>query len=217
LLYTLVFANGDLNDGPAVQAALGVMEPRLVIAADGGSLLAQQLGITPDVVIGDMDSTSEQQLAEFQAKGAEIIHFPVAKDETDLELALLEATKRGGKAIRILGATGGRLDQTLANIYLLALPALQDCDMQLVSERQRVWLAHAGLTTITGAKGDTVSLIPLSGEAVGIRTENMEYPLRGETLTFGPARGVSNVMLANEASFTFERGLLLVIHTIGRA
>jgi thiamine pyrophosphokinase len=215
-LYGLVFANGDLNDGPAVRAALNVPPPWLVIAADGGLRHALALNLVPEVVIGDMDSADPALLAQAEQRGAEVKRFPADKDETDLELALIEAAQRGCNPIRVIGAVGGRLDQTIGNAYLLALPALRTCDVGLVSGSQNMWLAYPGEVRITGEPGDTLSLLPV-GAAVGIVTDRLKYPLRHETLTFGPARGMSNVLLEHEARVTFESGLLFMIHTMGRA
>ncbi len=152
-LYTLIFANGDLNDGPAVRAALAAPGPRLVIAADGGLAAAISFNVTPDVIIGDMDSADSDLLARARAKGAEVITFPAHKDETDLELALLEARRRGSRTIRVIGFYGGRLDQTLGNIYLLNLPALDDADVRLISHAQTTRLARPGETLINGQGG----------------------------------------------------------------
>jgi thiamine pyrophosphokinase len=217
ILYALIFANGDPNDGPAVQAALALPGPRLVIAADGGLRLALQAGLTPDIIIGDMDSADPDTLAHATAGGAEIKAFPARKNETDLELALMEAVQRGCNTISVIGFLGDRIDQTLGNVYLLALPLLQDCNVKLVNRSQTTWLARPGETFITGQPGDTLSLLPIAGDAVGITTQGLEYSLHHESLAFGPARGMSNVLMGTEASLNFESGLLLVVHTMGRA
>ena len=128
------------------------------------------------------------------------MRHPAEKDETDLELALLWAVEQGANWLRMIGATGGRIDQTMSNIYLLALPILDGCDVKLVAGKQALWLARPGETRIGGAVGDTISLIPLNGTVRGVRTENLYYPLKDEDLYFGPARGVSNVMTAEEAA-----------------
>lgn len=215
--HALIFANGDPNDGEMVRRALDSVPDALVIAADGGAAMARHFGRTVDALIGDMDSVSEDDLARAEKAGAAILRYPAAKDETDLELALLYAVERGADWIRIIGAVGDRLDQTLSNVYLLALPALKDCDARLVEGKQEAWLAGAGANVIEGKAGDTVSLIPLNGAVHGIRTEGFEYPLRDETLTFGPARGVSNVLDAPRGVVHVAEGTLLVVHTIGRA
>ena len=160
------------------------------------------------VVVGDLDSLRRK------TPGAEIRRASPDKDETDLELALLLAAERGATWIRVIGATGGRLDHTLGNVMLLALPALRGLDIRIVSDRQETRLieTHA---VIEGAAGDTLSLLPLGGDAEGVRTEGLKYPLRGDTLYFGPARGVSNVLTGRRAEVWIERGRLLAVHTLG--
>ncbi len=213
----LVFANGALNDGPAVQNVLSAAPKALVIAADGGARLAQMCGLRPHWVVGDMDSLSAEALHTLQTAGARIERHSPHKDESDLELALLAAVREGARWIRVLGAIGDRLDQTLANIALLSLDALSGCDVRLVAGRQTLWLIGAGEHIVHGRAGDTVSLLPLGGDAIGITTAGLEYPLRDETLRFGPARGVSNVMVGTRAQVRLRTGILAVIHTPGRA
>lgn len=200
-----------------VRRALAQMPDALVIAADGGARLARYFGHVVHAVIGDMDSITEADLQRATSTNAAILRYPAAKNETDLELALLYAVKQGAQWIRIIGAVGDRLDQTLSNVYLLGLPALAEVDVRLVASKQETWLSDSGIAIIDGAPGDTVSLIPLSGIVEGIRTEGMHYPLNNETLFFGPARGVSNVLDGSRAVVHFDKGILLIIHTIGRA
>jgi thiamine pyrophosphokinase len=143
--------------------------------------------------------------------------FPPEKDETDLEIALKWTVQQGYQSMRVIGALGRRIDQTFGNIYLLALPELTPLDVRFVSADQQLWLARPGQFTIEGLAGDTVSLIPIGGDTVNIQTEGLHYPLINETLFMGPARGISNVLDAECATISFETGLLLVVHTIGRA
>lgn len=213
----LVFANGEINDGPRVRQALAAAPDALVIAADGGARIAAYFERRVDLIVGDMDSVDETTLAELAAAGAEVERHPVHKNETDLELALTHAVERGIDWIRIIGGLGGRLDQSLSNVYLLALPILKDCDVALVADGYEARLLHPGTRAIAGASGDTVSLIPLSGVAERVRTENLYYPLNDEDLYFGPARGVSNVMNGPVAQVTFTGGVLLLVHTLGHA
>ncbi|MHB8628619.1 MAG: thiamine diphosphokinase [Aggregatilineales bacterium] len=218
--FGLIFANGELNDGPAVRSALAKFldsPATLIIAADGGARHAQALGLAPHLVVGDFDSLTEAELDGLRVAGAELRHFSAHKDESDLELAILAAIDANCDSICVIGGIGDRLDQTLANVYLLVLPALCGRDVWLVAGKQTVWMAYPGETQIPGLPGDTLSLIPLNGEVSGIVTDGLEYPLRNETLTYGPARGISNVLLRESASIRFERGVLLLIQTIGRA
>lgn len=214
----LIFANGDLNPGPMVDRALqDAGAAALVIAADGGARHLLALGLPPRAVIGDMDSASPEELARCEAAGAAILRHQPEKDETDLELALFYAVQQGADWIRVIGAMGGRLDQTLANVLLLTLPALVGVDVQLVADRQSAVVLPAGTHHLRGSEGDTLSLIPLGGAACGVTTTGLSYPLRDETLSFGPARGVSNVFGAELASVFVAEGMLLAVHTLGRA
>jgi thiamine pyrophosphokinase len=214
----LVFANGDANDGPQVRRAIADAGPApLRIAADGGAHVAAFFGILPDCVIGDMDSLRPDELAQLAARGATIIRHPPEKDATDLELALIEARGRGACWMRVLGAIGDRVDQVLANIALLSLPALASCDIQLVAGRQSLRWVASGQHTLAGQPGDTLSLLPMAGDAHQIRTEGLRYPLVGESLHYGPARGVSNVFTGERVRISIGHGGLLAIHTDGRA
>lgn len=213
----LIFANGAIEDGEMVQRALADAPAALIVAADGGARVAAHYGRHVDTVIGDMDSLTPDELVALRAGDTTTLSHPAEKDETDLELALMWAVEQGADWLRVVGATGGRLDQALSNIYLLALPILNGRDVKLVAGGQATWLARAGRTEIAGAVGDTISLIPLNGTVRGVRTEALYYPLVDEDLYFGPARGVSNVMTTERAAVTVRAGVLLVVHTIGRA
>jgi thiamine pyrophosphokinase len=213
----LIFANGKIHDGPMVQHALKTAINPLIIAADGGARIAQHFKLPVDVVVGDMDSLSTQELDSLMEDGAEIQRHPPEKDFTDLELALYYARQQNIDWIRIIGGLGGRLDQMLANIYLLTLPVLENCDVRLVSRRQETCLLVPGTHIINGTPDDTISLLPIGGDAGGVCTEGLVYPLKRERLTFGASRGVSNVMQAATAKITVQTGRLLLIHTLGKA
>jgi thiamine pyrophosphokinase len=176
-LTALIFANGDPNDGPMVRRILDSAPNAWVIAADGGARQAAHYGRTVHTVIGDMDSLSAAEIGALEASGAKVQRYPEEKDETDLEIALIHAAQQGATWIRVIAAIGDRLDQTLSNVYLLALPVLRGRDVRMVAGKQEAWLLYPGENVIHGAGGDTFSLLPISGEAVGVRTENLYYPL----------------------------------------
>lgn len=213
----LVLANGLLGD--VVQARDRVLrwEAPLVIAADGGYRHAAALGLKVDVVIGDLDSLDGDLRATLEASGTHVEAAPAEKDETDLELALLYAVRQGANPIAVLGALGGRLDMTLSNMLLLTHPALAGAHVELWNGTQTAWLIRPPGGEVGGAVGDTLSLVPLGGDALGITTQGLKYALRDERLAFGPARGVSNVLTEATARVSLREGLLLAVHTPGRA
>lgn len=205
----VIFANGQLTRPILLQP------DDLVIAADGGTHHCLGLGIRPQIVIGDLDSVREDELRALSASGTEIITYPARKDFTDLELALQEAQKRGADQVLLLAALGKRWDQSLANILLPA--ALPGLNITILDDQQEIHFIRTGESLmITGQPGDTVSLLPLGGDGIGITTHGLEYPLYQEMLPIGSTRGVSNVMLQDQASVKLGLGLLLcaVIHQL---
>lgn len=209
----LVFANGELPAGTPLRRQPGDW----IVAADGGARHCLAAGLTPALVVGDLDSLAPADRARLEAAGARFEQHPRDKDETDLELALLSAVRAGAGFIGVLGALGGRLDMTLANLFLLAHPALAGRRVEFWHGPQTAWLLRPPGGTVAGQPADTLSLIPLGGPAEGLRTTGLRFALRGETLAFGPARGVSNVLTQPEAEVSFTSGALLAVHTPGRA
>jgi thiamine pyrophosphokinase len=208
----LIFANGALDD--VAWIALYLDRARAVIAADGGLRHLLALGRRPDVLIGDLDSLPpgvEVELADWRT---EVIQHPPAKDATDLELALLYAQQRFPNCeLLIFGGFGGRLDQTLANVLLLAHPDLIGHPVRFVEARESAWLVTEE-TQIAGRPGDTVSLIPLGGPVHVAETSGLRWPLRDEVLAFGPARGISNELTGETGVVRLRGGMLLCIHGV---
>jgi thiamine pyrophosphokinase len=225
-----------LGDGRAPQrAALDAAWPdwdrgvSLVVAADGGARLAEALGRRIDRWVGDADSYPRAEVDRLAAAGVAVRLVPSAKDESDLELAVLDAADAGVAEITVLGGLGGaRLDHELANVALLAHPRLAGVQVRLLDEATRVTLlAGAGAGAAAGAGGagdparfasrgaigDLVSLLPVGGAARGITTVGLAYPLSDEPLEVGPARGLSNVRTSEEAVVTVREGRLLVVET----
>jgi thiamine pyrophosphokinase len=214
-LQALIVANGDITAWSHLPNDLRFAE--LIIAVNGGWHHCQTLGINANVVIGDFDSLSASVLKQIEESNTQLKNYPQEKDEIDLELALLYAVDQGAGEINILGGLGGRFDMSMANVSLMLLPQLQGVSVTFWHHRQKVWLIQPPGGEIQGKAGDTLSLLPLGGEASGIRTKNLTYPLEDEDLPFGPARGVSNMLTADVATVSLERGSLLAVWTPGRA
>lgn len=206
---TLIFANGVVAENGWLDRYLERAE--VVIAADGGTQHLLARGVRPDIVIGDMDSLTSEARYELETAGTRFIEFPRDKDETDLELALLDTASAETGDILVFGALGGRLDQTIGNILLLAHPALAGRNVRLVEPGQQAWLVE-GEAEISGSYGDIISLIPIGGDVRIKMTTGLRWELRDEVLTVGPARGISNEMTADVASVSVESGRLLCVH-----
>ncbi|MCD6287178.1 MAG: thiamine diphosphokinase [Anaerolineae bacterium] len=209
----VIFANGLLDDRAADVRAWTRPGDHFV-AADGGARHAMGAGIRLHHVIGDMDSLDQGLRRRLEEMGTEFHIAPVAKDETDLELALMWAAVQPlVHEIVVLGAFGGRPDQALANLLLLALPELASHRVLMIDGRWSVRVIRGGeRVTLRGTPGDYLSLIPLGGPASGVTTEHLVFPLDAETLAFGPARGVSNRLETEAATVTVQEGLLWCFH-----
>jgi thiamine pyrophosphokinase len=164
-------------------------------------------------VIGDLDSLDEEELTKLVNADTDMVEVPAQKDETDLELALLYAVEHGARDIVVLGAFGDRIDMSLSNLLLLTHPNFRSVHIAYWYGKQTAWLIRPPGDEIHGQSGDTCSLIPLQGDAEGITTQELYYPLKDERLVFGPARGVSNVLTASIARVALDSGLLLAIHS----
>lgn len=210
---TLILTNGELLDSAALKARIDTWSPDQIIAADGGSRHASTLGLQIDLIVGDLDSIEDAQRETLRAQGTRIEHYKAEKNETDLELALLRAVEQGAAEIAVVGIVGDRLDMVLANIHLLTQEALNPIRAELWLGRQTAWLIRPPGEEFAGAPGDIMSLIPLKGDVIGVTTSGLAYPLQGETLYFGPARGVSNVMEQELCRVDLEAGILLAVHT----
>lgn len=210
MTYTVIVANAPAIDLTPYQRLLTLADR--LIAADGGGTALFASGYTPHLIIGDLDSIAAEALTAYQAKGVAIERHRPDKDETDLELALLAAAAMGTTRIDVIGALGGRWDQSLANVMLLGMPELRGRRVRLLDVPQQIWLVDRE-SVIPGLVGDTVSLLPFGGDAHGITTEGLAYPLTNGTLYHDRARGVSNVINNLPARVSVGQGMLLVVLT----
>jgi thiamine pyrophosphokinase len=205
----LIFANGILPD---LEKARGLIEgDETILCADGGTRHALALGLTPAIVIGDLDSLSDADRITLLDAKVPIKLYPHDKDETDLELALGHALTMKPGAILIAGALGSRLDHTLGNLSLLADPRLSHIDCRLDDGVEEAFFSRAS-SEIRGAAGDLVSLIAWGMPVTGVRTDGLRWPLSGGVLHPEKTLGISNEMLGESATVRLDAGLLLVVH-----
>ncbi|MCU0478565.1 MAG: thiamine diphosphokinase [Chloroflexi bacterium] len=218
--HAVLVGDGDVPSRAALDAAWPEWDAdvALVVAADGGAAKAPLAGLCPDLVVGDADSLDAAGLAAVRAAGIPVELVPAAKDESDLELAILAALARGATRITVLGALGGpRFDHALANAWLLAHPALAGRAVVLLDAATRIRLLDAtggpAAAELVGRAGDLVSLFAFGADAQGVSTAGLAYALRDEQLPLGPARGLSNVRSGPTARVVLRAGRLLVVET----
>ncbi len=211
-MIALLICNGSIADYAYIKEQ--VKEAGFVICCDGGLKHAEELGLTPDVAIGDFDSAPKVLIDKYKSAGVPFLTFQTKKDLTDSELgvnyALERSYEKGISEVVIIGGTGTRLDHTLANVHLLLVLLKNNMPARLLDEHNSVRLTDSRLI-ISGEKDKVVSFIPLTEEVSGVYTKGLEYALFGDTLTIGQTRSICNVMTGSEAEVKIESGLLLVI------
>jgi len=187
----------------------------LVVAADGGAAWLDRAGRRPDLLVGDLDSADPGLVERLRDAGTVIERHAADKDASDMELALEAARGRGATDVVVLGALGGeRLDHELANLLLLADPALAGLPVRIVRGGSTVRVLHGGSRLqLEGRAGDTVTLLPIGGDAIGVATDGLRWQLDGARLGIGRSRGLSNEVVAAPAAVSLDRGALLVVET----
>ncbi len=173
-----------------------------VICADSGYDHAKSFGITPHIVIGDMDSTKYSDIAE------EKVLYPKRKDFTDSELAIMYAVEKNFESVLLFGMIGTRMDHSLANIGMLS--RLKNAS--LIDENNEIYFAE-GEFSLNGKPGDIISIIPFREDLLGVTTDGLDYPLENGTIKCGTSLGVSNIMTKSTCRITIEKGRALIIRS----
>ena len=202
-----------VGHGDVLPSDRAVIEARdYVVAADGGALALERWKVLPHLIVGDMDSLGDAGVERFAKQGIPVAKFAVAKDESDLELSVAQAIEVGASEIVLLGALGGeRLDHETANLLLLADPAYDRVRIEARRGALRVRAVRGGGTApLGGPVGALVTLLPVNGDAEGVTTDGLRFPLHDETLRFGRARGLSNEVASLPATVTLRKGSLLI-------
>ncbi|MCP4198900.1 MAG: thiamine diphosphokinase [Proteobacteria bacterium] len=206
----VIFANGELAQQEHIRALLRPDD--FILCADGGTRHALTMDLRPDLVVGDLDSLTSDDLERLISMGCAIEQHPVDKDETDLELALRVAQRLQMTEVLLVAGMGGRLDQSIANLLLLAGPQFSDLRLSLAVGDQTAWVIRKQMV-VYGNPGDTVSTLALSPTVEGLTySAGLSWPLKEHTLAFGSSRGISNELVANRAEISLISGVLLVIH-----
>lgn len=208
--YTLIVGAAPVPDELRAYRRIIEAAPR-VIAADGGLGVCLDAGRMPDAVIGDFDSLAPPMLERAREAGAKIIRHPVAKDASDLDLALAYARETGSDAVRFTAAFTGRLDHTLAALgTLLAAADLAGRLEEPGSDGYALHAIHQPSVVLSARPGQLMSIFAFDRETV-VSIDGVRYPLVSRPLPVLSSLGLSNVALGGEQTFTVLSGSALVL------
>ncbi len=207
----LLSVNGETSDN--VLNSLNTNEFSLCMAVDGGLRHLQTLGLTPDYLIGDLDSVEQSAVAALRAAGVKVMQHPPEKDLTDLELALRFIAGLNIDRVTLLGIDGGRTDHAFANLLLLG-KADWTFELQFLSDNGNGYVISPACAFRQSLPIESeVSLLPLTPQVQGWTTSGLYYPLDDYSIALGSTLGISNVVTKSLTTVTVKTGKLLALHT----
>ncbi|MGL4819485.1 MAG: thiamine diphosphokinase [Bacilli bacterium] len=183
------------------------------IAVDGGLAYVIEAGITPDVALGDWDSLG--YVPQFENDTTRFV-YPSEKDDSDFELALGEALKLGVTQLFVFGATGGRLDHALTNLFVLGRFKQTNPNIEIhVHDRQNItsYLLPGHHTFMKSSSFQYFSFIALFQSIEGVTHEGFKYALQNGTIATGSSLGISNEIVADIGHFSFKEGICIVVRS----
>ncbi|HEX2946544.1 MAG TPA: thiamine diphosphokinase [Clostridia bacterium] len=204
----VIFCGGRITNYEYIKKYLDGAD--LIIAADSGARHCRELKLKPGILLGDFDSIDKSDWDMFNGSVTEILRYPSEKDMTDSELAIEIALERGCSKVILLGAVGSRLDHSLSNILLLKKLTDHDCEGLIADEKNEIRLIRDSIE-LKRQNGAFVTLLPMAGNARGVSTIGLRFPLSDAVLEVGSSWGVSNEFSENTAVVSVKAGYLLVI------
>ncbi|MDO4156208.1 MAG: thiamine diphosphokinase [Oscillospiraceae bacterium] len=200
----VIFSGGAFSMPEWVQ----LPKEAIFLCADSGLRHARALGIKPDWILGDFDSSSEVP------DGKNVLRYPPEKDDTDTMLAVKLALSMGAQEIQIYGGLGGRFDHAIANVQVLRYLTEQGAIGTLCDAQNWMTIQTGGtIRQYPKRLGWYFSLLSLSDVCTGVTVRGTRYTLEKGILSAGIPLGVSNEIIAEQAEVSFEQGALLVLYT----
>lgn len=206
-----IILNGEIKDYYKTKEIIIRENYDYVIGADGGCNHLYKMNITPDYVIGDLDSINNDLIDYYKSKNVIFKTYPSRKDETDSEICIYLSKELNSKEIDFYGALGGRIDHTLANIGLMHYVREMNIIPRIITSEEEIAIIKNEEVILQGKKGDTVSIIPIRTDANNVTLKKLEYSLNNAKMGYLSSLGISNVMLENECSVKVEDGYALII------
>ncbi len=209
---TLIVTGGNINT-EFLKETLEKTEFETIIAADKGLEALNKINVMPNYIIGDFDSVNKTTLNQYKDKNIEITYLKPEKDFTDTHMAIKLAIEKRAKHITIIGATGTRMDHTLANIHILNETLQNNVPTEIINENNRIMLINRKAKLIKNTNYKYVSIIPLTTKITGVTLKGFKYNIENTTINLGESIGVSNEQIEQEALIEIKEGIAILIYS----
>lgn len=181
-----------------------VRDGDFLMAADGGLVHLQRLGLSPDGILGDFDSLG------YVPEDAKV--FPVEKDDTDAMLAVRQGLQLGYRRFVIYGGLDGpRLDHTVANFQTLQFLADHGAQGYLAGNTYMATVIKNESVRFSETAQGIFSVFCMGADATGVTIRGAQYDLENGTLSAGYPLGVSNHFVGKSAQISVTDGSLLLL------
>ena len=206
-----IILNGEIKNYDKTKKIIIKEDYDFIIAADGGCNHLYKMNIMPNYIIGDLDSIDNDLIEYYKVQHVIFKTYPSKKDETDSQICIYLAKELNATQIDFYGALGGRIDHTLANIGLMHYVRQMNIIPRIITSEEEITIIKNEEVILKGKKGDTISIIPIMGDASNVTLNKLEYPLNNAKMNYLSSLGISNVMLEDECSIKTEDGYALII------
>lgn len=209
---TLIVTGGNVNT-EFLKKILEENKFETIIAADKGLEALNKINVMPNYIIGDFDSVNKTTLNQYENKNIEITYLKPEKDFTDTHMAIKLAIEKRAKHITIIGATGTRMDHTLANIHALNETLQNNVPTEIINENNKIMLINKKAKLIKNTNYKYVSIIPLTTKITGVTLKGFKYNIENATINLGESIGVSNEQIEQEALIEIKEGIAILIYS----
>lgn len=209
---TLIVTGGNVNT-EFLKKILEENKFETIIAVDKGLEALNKINVMPNYIIGDFDSVNKTTLNQYENKNIEITYLKPEKDFTDTHMAIKLAIEKRAKHITIIGATGTRMDHTLANIHVLNEALQNNVPTEIINENNIIMLINRKAKLIKNTNYKYVSIIPLTTKITGVTLKGFKYNIENATINLGESIGVSNEQIEQEALIEIKEGIAILIYS----
>lgn len=204
----LIVGNGEIENSDWLKETIKTID--YIICADGGANHLANIGLKPNLVIGDLDSVKRETLKFLENEKVVIKKYPEEKDYTDTELAIKYLINKGVKEITFVGVIGSRLDHTLANIFLLKNLLDRGIKGKILNDKNTVYVVDEKII-LERKENSFISIIPINTEGAVLTLKGFKYDTDREKFPFSSSYGISNEIIEDQGIIEVHKGICLVI------